>query len=75
MAKTRQVRGRLHDVSPSNVTVRDPLKQNPDFHGGVPSSQASHSGTLQWRARSILVVTRGGWPRNGDPSLNDGCCQ
>ena len=65
MAKTRQVRWRLHDVSPSNVAVRDPLKQNPDVHGGVPSSQASNSGTLQWRARSILVVKRGGWPRKG----------
>ena len=61
----RQVNMWLRDVSPSNVTVRDPLKQNPEFHGGVPSSQASDSGELQWRARSILSFKQGGWPRKG----------
>ena len=62
---TRQMNGRLHDASLSNVTVKDPLKENRDFNGGTPSSQASDSGTLQWRARSILSFKPGGWPHKG----------
>ena len=52
----------LHGASPSSVTARDPLKQNLDFHRGVPYIQATDSGTLHWRASSILGFKRGGWP-------------